>query len=90
MNVFAKGGVTPLMVAAFFGHDNCVRLLLQRGASLRYLLRGGAAIPLPSGSSTLHCAARGGSMAVALTLLKGLVRTPSLSAACVAHVVPLL
>ena len=78
------------MVAAFFGHDNCVRLLLQRGASLRYLLRGGAAIPLPSGSSTLHCAARGGSMAVALTLLKGLVRTPSLSAACVAHVVPLL
>lgn len=71
---FAKGGATPLMVAAFFGRHACVQLLLQRGASLRYLMRGGSAIPLPSGSSVLHCAARGGSCAVGIAILKGLVR----------------
>eukprot|EP00892_Ulva_mutabilis_P001007 jgi/Ulvmu1/10907/UM007_0084.1 len=66
----AMGRVTPLMVAAFFGKGECVRVLIQAGADVNVSLRGGAAIPLPSGSSVLHCAARSSSCQGAVELLK--------------------
>ena len=67
------GRVTPLMVAAYFGEGECVRVLLQAGADFNVSLRGGAAIPLPSGSTTMHCAARSSSCRGAVELLKAVV-----------------
>lgn len=68
------GRVTPLMVAAYFGKGECVRVLLQAGADISLSLSGGSALPLPSGSTAMHCAARGRSTQAAVELLKALVR----------------
>lgn len=67
------GRATPLMVAAYFGKGECVRVLLQAGADISLRLGGGAALPLPSASTAMHCAARGRSTQGVVELLKALV-----------------
>lgn len=79
------GRATPLMVAAYFGEAECVRVLLQAGADITLSLRGGAALPLPSGSSALHCAARSRSCQAGIELLKALVRPPPLAPSAPHH-----
>jgi ankyrin repeat protein len=73
VDFWAKGKVTPLMVAVYYKHADCAHVLLEHGASLFCSMLHCAAIPLPSASTALHCAARGGSTAATLEVLKALV-----------------
>ena len=63
------------MVAAFYKHADCVRVLLERGASFMSTTTHGGTLPMPRGSTVLHCAARSGGTRAALDVLKCVVRS---------------
>jgi ankyrin repeat protein len=63
MDATAADGFTPLQLAAFFGHPEAVRLLLERGA------KPGAVSANPMHLQALHSAAAGGHTDAAALLL---------------------
>ena len=66
--------MTPLMVACYYKHNDCVRVLLEHDADLHVAMTFCSGLPMPAGSSALHCAARGNNMRAAVMLLQELVR----------------
>jgi ankyrin repeat protein len=63
------------MVAAYYKHADCARLLLERGALLTTAMIHGSSFPMPAGSTALHCAARVNNLTIVCEILKALVRT---------------
>jgi ankyrin repeat protein len=61
------------MVACYYKNPACVAVLLEHGATLHTRMAYSSAIPMPSGSNALHCAARGNNLHAATLILQALV-----------------
>jgi len=64
VDAFAADGFFPLGLAAFFGHEEAVRLLLARGANPNLAARNAMKV------AAIHAASASGSLGIALSLIE--------------------
>ena len=74
VNSYAYDGWTPLHLAAFFGHEEAARLLLDAGADVQAISRNGLA------NTPLHAATAGKHEGVALLLLENGAKSDTVDA----------
>jgi ankyrin repeat protein len=74
VNSYAYDGWTPLHLAAFFGHDEAARILLDAGADVHAVSRNGLT------NTPLHAATAGKHEGVAMLLIENAARSDAVDA----------